>query len=247
MRLRSVAPIATVCVLGTLAVSAQAQTAAPAPAAPATPAPPAAWADTIKFSGHVEAGISGNFDDPKNNINFGQLFTDQANSPRMNQAMLTLERDLDPKATDYDLGFKLQGMYGTDARITHFFNEFDRVTNSPYQWDIVEANVQAHLPWLFGGGIDAKLGQYSTPLGAEVIDATGNALYSHSYIFNYGLPFKHTGLLTTSHVTDMLDIWAGIDTGVNDSVGTKGMNNGEFPKALVGFGLNNLLDGNLTV
>src|ERR1700689_2203004 len=125
MRLRSVAPLATVCVLGAFAATAQAQTATPAPAAPAapaTPAPPAAWTDTIKFSGHLEGGISGNFDDPANHINFGQLFTDQANSPRLNQAMLTLERDLDPKATDYDLGFKLQGMYGTDARITHFFN-----------------------------------------------------------------------------------------------------------------------------
>ena len=44
-----------------------------------------------------------------------------------------------------------------------------------------------------GGGTDVKFGQYPTPLGDEVIDATGNTFYSHSYIFNYGLPFKHTG------------------------------------------------------
>ena len=39
-------------------------------------------------------------------------------------------------------------MYGTDARITHFFNEGDLWTNSPYQSDIVEANLQAHLSYI---------------------------------------------------------------------------------------------------
>ena len=192
-------------------------------------------------------GASGNFVNPANNINFGQLFTDRADTIQMNQAMLTLERDINSSAPGYDFGFKLQGMYGTDSRFTHFFNELDRVTNSPYQWDVTEADVQAHLPWLTSGGVDAKIGQYPTPLGYEGIDHSQNLFYSHSYIFDFGLPFKHTGILTTTHVDSTLDIWAGLDTGVNDSVGTKGINNDEFPKALGGFGLNNLLGGKLTI
>ena len=51
-------------------------------------------ADTLKLSGHIEAGITGNGDGPKNGLNFGHLFTDRANTPLLNQLMLTAERPL---------------------------------------------------------------------------------------------------------------------------------------------------------
>src|SRR5258708_10726474 len=89
-------------------------------------AAPANWSDTLKFWGHVDAGITGNPDDPSNGINFGHLFTDRANRPLLNQLLLTAERPLDPKAEGYDFGFKLQGLYGSDARYTHSFNLLDR-------------------------------------------------------------------------------------------------------------------------
>ena len=103
----------------------------------------------------------------------------------------------------------------------------------------------AHLPWLTEGGIDLKAGQYPTPLGYETIDPSTNPFYSHSYIFQFGLPFKHTGALTTTHVNDVLDIYAGVDTGTNTTFGPLGDNNG----AVGGIGGFNLtfLDGNLTV
>ncbi len=222
--------------------------AAPAPSADAPKsdaAAPAAWSDTLKFSGHIEAGISGNPDDPSNGINFGQLFTDRANRPLLNQLLLTAERPLDPKATGYDFGFKLQGMYGSDARYTHSFNLFDRITNNRNQFDIVEANGLAHLSVLTEGGIDLKLGVFPSPMSAEVIDAAGNALYSHSYIFNFGVPFKHTGGLATIHLTPLIDLYAGVDTGVDAWLGRKGDNN-STGAGQGGIGLN-LLDGNLTV
>lgn len=238
MRLRPFVVAAACVAAGTLASAARADDNTPPPLVPLPYG--------MTLNGHIEGGTTINTDDPNNNINFGQTFNDRAQTFRVNQAMLTLQKALDPKDTGYQWGFKLQGMYGTDSRVTHFFNEFDRSTNSPYQWDIIEANVQAHLPYWFEG-TDVKLGQYATPLGYEVIDATGNPFYSHSYIFFYGLPFKHTGLLTTTHVNDTLDLWLGLDTGVNDSLGAKGMANNEFPKALFGFGLNNLMDGKLTI
>ena len=255
MHLTRNSAIAAACLAGALALAARAQAQpAAAPAAPAAPAPaPAAPPSTaislpygINISGHVDVGASLNSDDPANNVTFGQLFTDQDNAIHVNQTLLNIERDLDPKNTGYQWGFKFTGMFGTDARITHFYGELDRVTQGTNQWDIVEADGQAHLPWWLNG-TDVKIGQYPTPLGAEVIDATGNTFYSHSYIFNYNLPFKHTGILTTTHVNDVIDIWAGIDTGSNDSIGLKGMVNNEFPKGLGGFGLNGLLGGNLTI
>jgi hypothetical protein len=212
------------------------------PAAP--PGPPPAWADGVKFSGHIEAGVTLNTDSPASGVTFGQLFTDRSDQPILNQALFAVERALDPKNSEFDIGFKLQGMYGADARYIHFLGEFDKAVSDRNQFDVVEANVTAHLPVLTAGGIDVKVGQYPTPLGAEVIDAAGNALYSHSYIFNFGLPFKHTGAMATVHATDMIDLWGGVDSGVNTSLG--GGDNNDAAAFLAGFGLN-LMDGNLTI
>ena len=214
--------------------------AAPAAAAPAAAAPaaPASWSSTIKVSGHVDAGIMFNGDDPSNGINFGHAFTDKSNSPVLNQVALTIQRDFDPKATTIDFGFKLQGMYGSDSRITHFIGELDSSPTTRNQFDVVEANVQAHLPFLTKGGIDVKAGQFSTPLGQEVIDPTGNFFYSHSYLFQFGLPFKHTGILTTTHVNPTLDVYAGYTTGVNASIGKAGGYDANYFHFIGGFGLN---------
>jgi len=61
-----------------------------------------------------------------------------------------------------------KGMYGTDARYTHFLGELDKVTDAEYHLDIVEAWFQLHTPWLCQSGTDIKVGQYVTLEGAEV-------------------------------------------------------------------------------
>jgi hypothetical protein len=52
--------------------------------------------------------------------------------------------------------------------------ELDRASTSRYQYDVVEANITVHAPVLTAGGIDLKIGQYSTPLGFEVIEPSAN-------------------------------------------------------------------------
>jgi hypothetical protein len=173
------------------------------------------WWKGVKFSGYAQAGITANPDDSDNGINFGHLFTDRANEALLNQFLFNLERPIDPSKQVFDLGFRLQAYYGSDARYTHFFGELDRAIDDRNQIDIVEAFVNMHLPVLTQGGVDVKIGQYVTLEGAEVIYAPGDYLYSHSYIFNFGMPFKHTGILTTTHLTPQVDIYLGVDTGVN--------------------------------
>jgi hypothetical protein len=237
-------------------VAALALTAAPAFAADmpmkAVKAPAAAsWWDTFTITGHVEVGITGNSIRPSDGINFGHLFTDKANSLLLNQTVLTLQRPLDPKATGYDFGFKAQAMYGSDARYTHFLGEFDQSISARNQFDIVEAHALFHLPLLTSGGIDLKVGQFVTMEGAEVINAPDNSLYSHSYIFNFGIPFKHTGIMATTHVNSVLDIMTGVTTGVNTSIGNSFncLDCGDNNKAVAfhgGIGLN-LFNGALTI
>ena len=233
-----------------------ASTDALAQAAPATPAPaeqsgqtapaaPASFWDTYKISGYLDAGITFNPANPSDGLNFGQLYTDRANTPLLNQLSAIATRPTDPKATGFDYGFTFQPMYGTDARFTHYFNQFDRVINSRYQFDIVEGDLLFHVPTT-DGGTDIKVGEYPTPIGYEVINPTGNPLYSHSYIYNFGIPIKHAGVLTTTHVNPLLDVYLSFDFGnLATPIVSMGDNN-EALAFLGGFGFN-LLDGNLTI
>ena len=148
MSLRFLTGAAAIALIASLAPisPASAQQTAPA-AAPAAPAAPThfVW-NGVTISGHVEAGTNVNPDSPDNNINFGQLFTDRANSFRMNQATLAAEQDINSSASTFNWGWRVEGMYGTDARFTHTVGLFDRATNSPYQWDLVEGSVSGALP-----------------------------------------------------------------------------------------------------
>jgi hypothetical protein len=239
--------VAVGCITFIAAGAAQAQTP---PASPSEPAKPSSWWDTFSIGGHVEGGVTYNSRAPSNGINFGQLFTDRANTALLNQAALTVQRPIDPKLTTFDFGFKFQGMYGTDARYTHFLGEFDESIDAIGQIDIVEANLLFHLPFRNAGSVDFKIGQYPTPLGYEVISAPDNPLYSHSYIFQFGLPFKHTGGMATVHVNETIDLYAGLDTGTNTSIGCCSIYSGDNNSALAflgGFGLNGLADGALSI
>jgi outer membrane protein OmpA-like peptidoglycan-associated protein len=212
---------------------------------PAPATAPADFWDSFTFGAEAEAGITANYDDNHSGLNYGHLFTDRENQLLLNQLSLVAARPVDPKATGFDWGFRVEGMYGTDARYTHYLGEFTHVTQDRTQLDVVEADISAHVPVLTDGGVDIKFGQYPTPIGFEVIEPTGNLFYSHSYIFNFGIPLKHTGGYLTAHVNDTLDVWLGGDTGVNTSLGSG--DNNTSPAFLGGFGLNGLAGGALTV
>src|SRR5688572_3888521 len=88
---------------GWAAPAAQAQTAA------------SAWADSITISGYIQAGITGAPGQGRaaRGLNFGHAFTDKANQVLLNQAVLTIARDIDKTSPTYDVGFRLQGMFGS--------------------------------------------------------------------------------------------------------------------------------------
>ena len=194
------------------------------------------------FYGWVETGFTGNFDAPNDNQNFGRLFDDRSNEFLMNQTVVTAERVLDPKV-GWDWGFKLQLMLGTDSRYIHSLGLLDHaMSTSLYQPDIPEAYLNFHLPVLTGGGLDVKLGKFVTPVGFETIDPRTNIFYSHTYIFNFGVPFSHTGAVLTLHANSWLDLLGGLTRGVNTSID----DNNHSVGFLAGFGLN-LDEGKLLV
>ena len=217
--------------LAAAAIAGEIETASP------TPAP------RFTISGWIDSGITFNPGTPRDNQNFGRLFDDRANEPLLNQAVINFERVLAAQPGEFDWGFKAQFMFGSDARYIHSLGLLDSVMKtSLYQPDIVEAYVSLHLSLLTERGVDVKLGKWVTLEGAETIDPRTNVFYSHTYIFNFGIPFNHTGALFTVHTTNWLDLMAGVTRGVNTSV----EDNNDSPAFDGGVGLN-LNEGKLVV
>jgi hypothetical protein len=195
----------------------------------------------FKISGWIDSGVTFNPDSPRDNQNFGRLFDDRANEPLLNQAVINFERALAPQPGEFDWGFKLQFMYGSDARFIHSLGLFDRTAHEILQPDLVEAYLNLHFPVITEGGLDLKLGKFVTLEGAETIDPRANVFYSHTYIFNFGIPFNHTGALATFHANKWIDLYGGLTRGVNTSID----DNNDSLAFDGGIGLN-LLDGKLT-
>src|SRR6266849_701709 len=196
----------------------------------------------FKISGWIDSGITFNPDSPQSNQNFGRLFDDRADEPLLNQVVINFERTLVPQPGQFDWGFKLQFMYGSDARFIHSLGLFDHTAaTSIVQPDLVEAYLNLHFPIISEGGLDLKLGKFVTLEGAETIDPRTNAFYSHTYIFNFGIPFNHTGALATLHATKWIDLDGGLTRGVITSI----VDNNDSLAFHGCIGLN-LLDGKLT-
>ena len=133
----------TALIIAALALGASLHAQTPASAAPATPAP--APASSFSIYGWVEAGATLNSKQPDDRQNFGRLFDDRANELMLNQVVLTAEKTLAPKAGESDWGFKLQGMFGSDARFIHSLGLLDNASNKMLQPDLVEAYFSFHV------------------------------------------------------------------------------------------------------
>jgi hypothetical protein len=203
-----------------------------------------AWTDTLTAGVQFEAGILGNPANPSDGQNFGQLYSDHANSVMLNQILVTIQRPLDPAATGYDFGFMLQGMYGTDARYNHVLGVDDYLLNGRAQLVPTGIYGLAHLPWLTPGGVDLKAGLTGGEMGYEALDPSVRPFYTYSYISNYLLPFQHIGAFASWHVNGTLDLYAGIDAGSQTSPWE---DNNSLPAGYFGFGLNKLLNGKLGI
>jgi hypothetical protein len=201
------------------------------------------WWKTFAVTGYIEPGFMGNTTGPTSGTNFGRLFDDRANLLELNQAAVLVTRPLDPNADDFDYGFTFQPMFGSDARFTHLLGLFSRSISGVNQFTVIEADGLAHLPWTLGGGTDAKVGIFPSPLSAETTVPSNNPLYSHSYIFNFGVTVAHAGAFTVTHVSPIYDVYLGIDAG-NQTTPIR--DNNSSPGGWAGLGLN-LLGGNLTI
>jgi hypothetical protein len=145
----------------------------------------------------------------------------------LHQAWLYAGKEASQDSCDWDFGYRADLLYGIDAQDLQAFgnsptgaptgwdNSWD---NGSFGWALPQLYVQfANIDW------DVKVGKFFSPFGYEVIGATDNFFYSHSFTMYNSEPFTMSGVLAERKVSDtksyVVGVTSGWDTGFESNDG----------------------------
>ncbi|MDZ4658373.1 MAG: outer membrane beta-barrel protein [Bythopirellula sp.] len=159
----------------------------------------------LEVGGWTQMGYHDKFE-PLSNEATGRgtafAFNDVPDELRAQQQWFYMGKTADG-SNGFDWGFRGDFIYGTDAQKTQAFGNpgagvvgqgtFDAsFDHGIYGWAIPQAYGEVAI-----NDMAIKVGHFFTPLGYEVIPATGNFFYSHALTMFNSEPFTHTGVLST--------------------------------------------------
>jgi hypothetical protein len=141
--------------------------------------------DYLGLSIYLQGGYTFNFRNPDSGTNEQRIFDQKANSFLIDLAQIQFAKE----APVGGLGYKLKVSFGETAKYIHSAGLGDPSDVA----DLTEAYIDYRAP--LGSGLGLRFGKFVTYHGAEVIEARDNFNYSRSFLFNYAIPFTHTGLM----------------------------------------------------
>jgi hypothetical protein len=159
----------------------------------------------------------------RNNI----LVNNRRREWNLHQAWLYAGKAASQDSCDWDFGYRADLLYGIDAQDLQAFG--NGPTGAPSGWDndwdfgsfgwaLPQLYVEfANLDW------NVKVGKFFSPYGYEVIGATGNFFYSHSFTMYNSEPFTMSGVLAEKRVSSnksyVFGVTAGWDTAFENNEG----------------------------
>lgn len=169
----------------------------------------------VQAFGWLQGSLTGNPANPRDGQNFGVFPNNRANAFEFQQLYFVLEKPIDLKRADeYQLGFRVDSLFGTDWSQFHDVGLLDRAfPPNGFGYDPVQLYGEVHLPWFTEGGVDVKGGRFFALPGYEDGRAPARPLNSTSYLFAFAHPFTHVGVLSTWHVADRLNLYNGVVNG----------------------------------
>jgi hypothetical protein len=139
----------------------------------------------------------------------GRYFDQDHNDVVFNFFNLTIEKP----EKDWGIGFKIVGDFGRSAELLREATFWSSRLHRESSAELREAFLTFTIP--IGEGLQVKGGKFVTLQGTEIIPAPGayNDNISRSFMFNFAIPFTHTGALLSYPVLKTLTVSAGPVTG----------------------------------
>ncbi len=188
----------------------------------------------LGMSLYFQGGYTYNGNASMGDVNDLRVFDKKANSFMLDLAEIVFAKD--PTASA--IGYKIKIAAGETAKYIHSTGMVSSAGDDPF--DITEAYVSYLAP--LGKGLRFDYGKFVTYHGAEVIEAIDNPNYSRSFLFNYAIPFTHTGLKMSYVFTDAVSASLHIVNGWDNSTDN---NSGKTLGLSIGLTLSDKVSGSI--
>jgi hypothetical protein len=190
--------------------------AAPAPASAAPqpwhiPQPSFLQEYGINTSGWIQQGITFNSDRPADRFNGPNITNDRDREYQLNQLWMAFERPTDTGGCGFDVGGRIDVVYGEDWRFGQSYGLEDRIDdpNSFYGLILPQFYMEVAI-----NDLKIKMGHFATFTSYEVVPAVPNFFYSHTYeTMGYFDPVLVTGLQADYKLNDNWNLIGGLNRG----------------------------------
>ncbi|MCX8073081.1 MAG: porin [Candidatus Binatia bacterium] len=170
----------------------------------------------VDIHGFVSGSYNYNFNSPDSRANGLAVFHPDANSFQLDQFNLYLGRQREKES----VGFVVNLDFGKVAEVVGGVTNWSNSNNTERQ-NSIELR-EAYLTYQLPIDLDIKVsaGKFVTKHGAEIIENWDNHNYNitRSFNFGFGIPFTHTGIMTTTKFNDVVSLDLGIVNGWDNVV-----------------------------
>ncbi len=181
----------------------------------------------ISIGGFLDSSYTWSSNHPRSPANItGRYFDKDQNKIVFNDFHLALDKP----EKDWGVGFHLSGDFGRTGELLREATLWGKALHKEPSAELREAYVTTTIP--VGEGIGVKGGLFVTTLGTEILPNPGayNDNISRSFLFNFGVPLRHLGMLFSYPVLKILSVNAGVVTGWDDPY-----DNNHQPSGMWGF------------
>lgn len=165
-----------------------------------------------KTRGWLAQGFTWNPANPRDRNNGTQGMNDRSNDYQLSQVGLYTERELARPEGGWDLGWRAEAMFGSDARFVQSRGFDDTWEGGTYAaWALPQLYAEVQLPT--ERPCSVKVGRFYTPLGFDGIPAADRFFYSVTDIYMFAEPSTHWGALARLPLGPEWTVQAGIVNG----------------------------------
>jgi hypothetical protein len=165
----------------------------------------------IDVGGWIQQGITANSRHPDDRFNGPILTNDRDREYMLNQAWLYFNRPTKTDGCGWDVGGRVDVVYGEDWRFGQSFGLEDRINGSNNFYGLILPQFYAEVAY---NDLTVKMGHFATFTAYEIIPPVANFFYSHSYLMSgYFDPVLVTGAQADYKLNDHWTVVAGLNNG----------------------------------